>query len=140
MEPGVIMATQSFKRNLFLNLYRKGKKKITLVCFLLPLKREKCLTLFHLETPGLPACYPLIMGWLGHGGKLGRVLFRSQFSVQSQGHSYAFSQGQKHLGKFIDLSDLSFLFCKVGGTPNSPAAPAEREVVSGPCGCQDSRC
>ena len=42
------------------------EKKITLVCFLLPLKREikKCLTLaaylLHLETPGLPACYPLI--------------------------------------------------------------------------------
>jgi len=57
------MATQYFKRNLFLNLYRKGGKNVTLVCFLLPLKRErkKCMTLaasfLHLETPGLPACY-----------------------------------------------------------------------------------
>ena len=39
MEPGVIMATQNFKRNLFLYLYREGGK-ITLVCFLLLLKRE----------------------------------------------------------------------------------------------------
>ena len=43
----------------------KGEK-ITLVCFCLLLKRErkKCLTLaayfLRLETPGLPACYPLI--------------------------------------------------------------------------------
>ena len=64
MEPGVIMATQNFKRNLFINLYREGKN-LTLVCFPLPLKREtkNCLTLeayfLHLETPGLPACYPL---------------------------------------------------------------------------------
>ena len=60
------MATQNFKRNLFLNLYREEEKKnLTLVCFLLPLKREikKCLMLaayfLPLETPGLPACYPL---------------------------------------------------------------------------------
>ena len=66
VEPAVIMATQNFKRNLLLILYRKGKKNLTLVvCFLLPLKREikKCLTLaaylIHLETPGLLACYPL---------------------------------------------------------------------------------
>jgi len=39
VEPGVIMATQNFKRNLFLYLYREGEK-ITLVCFLLPLKRK----------------------------------------------------------------------------------------------------
>ena len=58
------MATQDFKRNLLLNLYREGK--ISLLCFLLPLKREKkCLTVagyfLHLEIPGPPACYPLIM-------------------------------------------------------------------------------
>ena len=43
MEPGVIKATQNFKRNLLLNLYREREKKnVTLiVCFLLPLKREK---------------------------------------------------------------------------------------------------
>ena len=35
------MATQNFKRNLLLNLYRKGEKKVTLVCFFLPLKKEK---------------------------------------------------------------------------------------------------
>ena len=40
-EPGVIMETQSFKRNLFLNLYREGEKNVTLVCFFLPLKRER---------------------------------------------------------------------------------------------------
>ena len=43
---------------------KKGEKNLKLVCFLLLLKREeKCLTLaawfLHLETPGLPACYPL---------------------------------------------------------------------------------
>ena len=60
-------ATQNFKRNLFLNLYREGGKILTLVvCFLLLLKRDKkCLTLaayfLHLESPGLPACYPLKM-------------------------------------------------------------------------------
>ena len=65
VEPGFIMATQNFQRNLFLNLYREGEtKSVTLVCFLLPLKREikKCLTLaayfLCLETPGLSACYP----------------------------------------------------------------------------------
>ena len=60
------MATQNFKRNL-LNLYREGKKNLTLVvCFLLPLKREikkNPLTLaayfLCLETPRLPACYSL---------------------------------------------------------------------------------
>ena len=36
------MVTQNFKRNLFLNLYREGEKNLTLmVCFLLPLKRER---------------------------------------------------------------------------------------------------
>ena len=34
------MATQNFKRDLLLNLYREGKK-ISLVCFLLPIKRDK---------------------------------------------------------------------------------------------------
>ena len=52
------MATQNFKRNLFLNLYREGEKYLTLVvCFLLPLKREvkKSLTL---------AAYVLSLGTL----------------------------------------------------------------------------
>ena len=40
------MATQHFKRNLLLNLYREGKKKY-LVCFLLSLKREK--NVWHLQ-------------------------------------------------------------------------------------------
>ena len=58
------MATQNFKRNLFLSLYGEGVKNVALVCFLLPLRREKkCLTLaayfLHVETPDLPACYPL---------------------------------------------------------------------------------
>ena len=39
------MATQYFKRNLLLNLYREGKR--SLVCFLLPLKREK--NVWHLQ-------------------------------------------------------------------------------------------
>ena len=34
------MATQYFKRNLLLNVYREGKE-ISLVCFLLPLKGDK---------------------------------------------------------------------------------------------------
>ena len=60
------MATQNFKRNLLLILYGEGKKNLTLVvCFLLLLKRKikKHLTLaayfLCLETPSLPACYPL---------------------------------------------------------------------------------
>ena len=61
------MATENFKRNLFLNLYREGEKNVTPVCFFLPLKRDikkkKSLTLaayfLRLETPGLPAYYPL---------------------------------------------------------------------------------
>ena len=66
MEPGVVMATQNFKRNLFLNLYRKEEKNLTLVCFLLLLKREikmlKNVAAYFLclETPALPACYTLI--------------------------------------------------------------------------------
>ena len=39
VEPSVIMATKNFKRNLS-NSYREGEKNLTLVCFLLPLKRE----------------------------------------------------------------------------------------------------
>ena len=37
--PGVIMTTQYFKRNILLDFI--GKEKISLVCFLLLLKREK---------------------------------------------------------------------------------------------------
>ena len=40
------MATQHFKRNILLNLYREGKK-ISLVCFLLQLKRNK--NVWHLQ-------------------------------------------------------------------------------------------
>ena len=46
MRSGVIMATQYFKRNLLLNLYREGKK-MSLVCFLMPLKRDK--NVWHLQ-------------------------------------------------------------------------------------------
>ena len=58
------MATQNFKTNLFLNLYREGEKNITLICFLLLLKREvKNVYTYSLfppfGDPGLPACYPL---------------------------------------------------------------------------------
>ena len=45
------MATQNFKRNLFLNFYREGGKNLTLVCLLLPLKREikKKKNVWHLQ-------------------------------------------------------------------------------------------
>ena len=44
VELGVLVATQNFKRNLLLILYREGKKKKNLtlvVCFFLPFKRER---------------------------------------------------------------------------------------------------
>ena len=42
VEPGTIMATQNFKRNLFLNLYREGEKNLILVVsFCLLREREK---------------------------------------------------------------------------------------------------
>ena len=62
------MATQYFKRNLFLNLYREGEKIyhqfVSSCCLRERLKKKKkSLTLatyfLCLETPGLPACYPL---------------------------------------------------------------------------------
>ena len=57
------MATQHFKRNRLLNLYREGKTYLWFASSC-QFKREKCLALaasfLHLETPGLPACYPLI--------------------------------------------------------------------------------
>ena len=40
LTPGVVMTNQYFKRNLLLDLYRE-RKKISLVCFLLLLKRDK---------------------------------------------------------------------------------------------------
>ena len=41
MEPGVLMETKNFKRNLLLILYREGTKILTfVVCFLLPLKKK----------------------------------------------------------------------------------------------------
>ena len=62
------MATQYFKKNLLLNLYREEKN----IASLFPpasQEREKCLTLagyfLHLETPGLPFCYP----FRGIGGR-----------------------------------------------------------------------
>ena len=61
----VVMATQNFKRNLLLVLYREGKKSDTCSLFLPAFwgRDKKRLTLeayfLHLETPGLPACYLL---------------------------------------------------------------------------------
>ena len=59
------MATQNFKGNLFLNLYREGEKLFN-ICLFPPAAKErdkKCLTLaayfLCLENPDLPACYPL---------------------------------------------------------------------------------
>ena len=54
MEPGVIMATQNFKINLFLNLDREGKIYNRSLS-------PPAADFLHLETPGLPACYPLIV-------------------------------------------------------------------------------
>ena len=59
------MATQNFKGNLFLNLYREGGKLSNIPLFPPAAKEreKKCLTLaayfLCLETSGLPACYPL---------------------------------------------------------------------------------
>ena len=57
------MATQHFKRNLLLNLYREGKTYRWFVSSCAK-EREQCLALaayfLRLETPGLPACFPLI--------------------------------------------------------------------------------
>ena len=56
------MTTQNFKRDLLLNLYREGKNYPLFVSSC-RLRERKCLTLagyfLCLETPGLPACYPL---------------------------------------------------------------------------------
>ena len=75
METGVIMATQTFKINLLLILYREGKKKKNLtlvVCFLLLLKRKvkTSLTLaayfLCLEALGLCRLCPNRLFLLGH--------------------------------------------------------------------------
>ena len=55
------MARQNFKRNFFLNLYREGENILTLVvCFLLPLKRERKMSdtcsLFPLFVDLWPSC------------------------------------------------------------------------------------
>ena len=60
------MATQNFRRNLLLILYREGEKNLTLVvCCLLPLKRE-IKNVWHFQpissvwrTPSLLASYPI---------------------------------------------------------------------------------
>ena len=64
-------ATQNFKRNRLLNVYREGEGA-NIFCFLLLLKRDiKYLTLaayfLCLETLGLPACYPLKLMLLNCG-------------------------------------------------------------------------
>ena len=41
VEPGFTMATQNFKRNLFLNLYREGKKKKSNTCSFPPATWER---------------------------------------------------------------------------------------------------
>ena len=74
MEPGVVMATQNFKRYFLLNLYREGEKNLTLVGFLLPIKREirnvrLAACFLHLETAGLPVYYPLTTRELGMLGQ-----------------------------------------------------------------------
>ena len=57
------MATQHFKRNLLLNLYRGGEKKnkqqFVSSCLLKEIKVALRAYFLRLETPGLPACYPL---------------------------------------------------------------------------------
>ena len=67
MEPGVIMAAQNFIGNLFLNSYREGEKILTLVCFVLLLKR-KIKNVWHLQSTSsvwrpltfLPSIFPSV--------------------------------------------------------------------------------
>ena len=67
VEPGVVMATQNFKRNL-LNLYREGKNLTFVVCFLLLLKREMknhlmlAAYFLHVGARRFPACY--LLNWV----------------------------------------------------------------------------
>ena len=71
MESGIIVTTQNCKINLFLNLYI-GEKILTLICFLLPLKREvkKSLTLAaYVLSLGTLAFLPVT---LSEGSKEGR--------------------------------------------------------------------
>ena len=85
MKPGVIMATQYFKRNLSLNLYREGKK-ILLVCFFLPLKRDK--NVWHLQAifsiwrplAFLPVTlsFPLVVSWINKLVRLDNRIFISK--------------------------------------------------------------
>ena len=50
MEPGVVIPTQTFKRNILLILYGEGKRNLTLVvCFRLLLKREREKNVWHLQ-------------------------------------------------------------------------------------------
>ena len=66
------MATQRFKRNLLLNLYRE--EKISLVCFLLLLKKDK--NVWHLQPISsvwrplafLPVTLSLLLFFFGGGG------------------------------------------------------------------------
>ena len=71
------MATQNFKGNIFLNLYTKEEKFNTclfppVTCLFPPVteRGKKYLTLARyflcLETPGLPACYPLIVTFINY--------------------------------------------------------------------------
>ena len=55
------MATQHFKRNLLLNLYIEKKNRwFVSSCLLREIKMsDTCSIFLPLETPGLPACYPL---------------------------------------------------------------------------------
>ena len=76
------------RRILYQLSYKGSQKSDNCSCFLLLLKRErKCLTFaayfLHLETPSLPACYPLIppflLGELCCQGKGASFSFRNCF-------------------------------------------------------------
>ena len=64
------------------------------------------------------ACLKQVISTYGMTGSqrvAGQGPFQKSVSVQHQGHSYVFSQGQQHLDKIISRSSLRFLFCKLGG-------------------------
>ena len=99
-EPGVIMETQSFKRNLFLNLYRKGEKKITLVCFLLPLKRErKMFDTLPFGDPWPSCLLPSHYGMAGSWREAGEGPFRKSVFCPESGTQLCVFPRSKTLGK-----------------------------------------
>ena len=69
------MATENFKRNLLLTLYREGGKNLTLVCFLLPFNRE-------IKMPDSCSLFPLF------GDPWPSCLLPSQYQIHSHVHAH----------------------------------------------------